>query len=121
MAVQKNLKTNRTATIFERTMERAEFGVSVRKECDVYKEQIPAEPLALSFFNKLKLQTDIFRVVYSGIMDTLVASADHFESIQTLEQYLPKVIDNEKEKLMQFLTAIDTGIIYTCTSGAFEE
>lgn len=61
---RKNLKTNRTAIIFERTAERAGFGASVRKECDVYKEQILVETLALSFFNKLKLQTDIFRVVF---------------------------------------------------------
>lgn len=86
-----------------------------------YGFEYNAETLTLSFFNKLKLQTDIFRVVYSGIMDTLVASADHFESIQKLKRFLPNVIDKEKEKLMQFLTAIDTGIIYICTSGAFEE
>lgn len=54
---RKNLKTNRTATIFERTTEKVEFGASVRRECDVYKEQIPIETLVLSFFNKLKLKT----------------------------------------------------------------
>ena len=60
---RKNLDTNRTVTIFERTTESAEFGATVRKECDAYKEQIPPETLTLSFFNKLKLKTDIFRDV----------------------------------------------------------
>lgn len=108
---RKNLKTNRTITIFERTTEKVEFGASVRKECDVYKEQIPVETLVLSFFNKLKLRTDIFRNVYSGIMDTLVVPTDFCEDSRILETFLPGVIDREKGKLVQFLTAIDTGII----------
>lgn len=107
---RKNLKTNRTTPIFERTTERAEFGASVRKECDVYKEQLPAETLVLSFFNKLKLKTDIFRKVYSGIMDTLVVPTDFCEDTGILEAFLPNVIDHEKEKLVEFLSAIDTGI-----------
>lgn len=109
---RKNLRTNRTVTIFERTTERVEFGASVRKECDVYKEQIPVETLVLSFFNKLKLKTDIFKNVYSGIMGTLVGPTDFGEDTRVLEAFLPKIIDHEheKEKLVQFLAAIDTGI-----------
>lgn len=107
---RKNLETNRTATIFERTTEKVEFGASARKECDVYKEQIPVETLVLSFFNKLKLKTDIFRNVYSGIMDTLVVPTDFCEDTGILAAFLPNVIDHEKEKLVEFLSAIDTGI-----------
>lgn len=107
---RKNLKTNRTAIIFERTMETVQFGASVRKECEVYKEQIPMETLVLSFFNKLKLKTNIFKVVYSGIMDTLVVPTDFCEDISLLYTLLPRVIDQEKEKLVEFLSAIDTGI-----------
>lgn len=107
---RKKLSTNRTVTIFERTTEKVEFGASVRKECDVYKEQIPVETLVLSFFNKLKLKTDIFKNVYSGIMGTLVGPTDFCEYTRVLEAFLPKVIDRDKEKLVQFLTAIDTGI-----------
>lgn len=107
---RKNLKTNRTITIFERTTEKVEFGASVRKECDVYKEQIPVETLVLSFFNKLKLKTDIFRNVYLGIMNTLIVPTDFCEDSEMLKTFLPKVIDCEKGKLVQFLSAIDTGI-----------
>lgn len=110
----KNLKTNRTSIIFERTAESVEFGASVRKECDVYKEQIPIETLVLSFFNKLKLKTDIYRSVYSGIMDTLVVPTNFCEDFRELETLLPKVIDHDKEKLVEFLSAIDTGIKDIC-------
>lgn len=107
---RKNLTTNRTSIIFERTSATIEFGASVRKECDAYKEQVPVETLALSFFNKLKLKTDIFRNVYSGIMDTLVVPADFCDDLQFLQDCLPDVIDNDKSKLTEFLSAIDTGI-----------
>lgn len=109
---RKSLKTNRTITIFERTTEKVVFGAIVRKECDIYKEQIPVETLVLSFFNKLKLKTDIFRKVYEGIMDTLVVSTDFCEDLRVLDAFLPRVIDNkhEKQKLVEFLNAIDTGI-----------
>ncbi len=106
----KNLKTNRTSIIFERTSEYVEFGASVRKECDAYKEQIPVETLVLSFFNKLKLKTDIYRTVYSSIMDTLVVPADFCEDYRAFQKLLPKVIDHEKEELVKFMAAIDTGI-----------
>ena len=44
--------------------------------------------IALSFFNKLKLKTDVFREMYSAIMDTLVVSTDAFESISFLDKVL---------------------------------
>lgn len=107
---RKNLDTNRTSVIFERTTEKVKFGASVGKECELYKEQIPNETLVLSFFNKLKLKTDIYKCVYSGIMDTLVVPTDFCEDTGILETFLPTVIDHEKEKLLEFLSAIDTGI-----------
>lgn len=107
---KKNLETNRTAIIFERTTDNVDLGATVRKECDVYKEQIPQETLVLSFFNKLKLKTDVFRKVYSGIMDILVFSSDACENTRLLDAVLPRIIDKEKGKLLEFLSAIDTGI-----------
>lgn len=107
---RKNIKNNRTSTIFERTTQMVKFGASVRKECDIYKEQIPVETLVLSFFNKLKLKTDIFKKVYASIMATLVVPTDFCEDTTVLEAFLPGVIDNNKKKLIEFLMAIDTGI-----------
>lgn len=107
---RKNLKTNRPTIIFERTTHSVKFGASVKKGCDAYKEQIPVETLVLSFFNKLKLKTEIFKEVYSGIMSMLVVPADFCEKTSGLEKFLPRVINAEKENLIKFLTAIDTGI-----------
>ncbi len=107
---RKNLNTNRTSVIFERTTDNVKLGASVRKECEAYKEQIPGETLVLSFFNRLKLKTDVFKIVYSCIMGTLVVPTDFCEDQSLLEAMLPQVIDEEKEKLLEFLNAIDTGI-----------
>ena len=107
---RKNLETNRTTTIFERTTNSVNFGVTVRKECEIYKEQIPVETLVLSFFNKLKLKTDIFKIMYSGIMSILAVPTDFCDDMRILENFLPRIIDDEKEKLVEFLGAIDSGI-----------
>lgn len=107
---RKNLNTNRRVMIFERTRELISFGPSVKKECEVFQEQIPAETLVLTFFNKLKLKTDIFRKLYKGIMSTLIASADSCENPIILDKFLPEIIDSDKEKLIEFINAIDTGI-----------
>lgn len=107
---RKSLKTNRQATIFERTTEIAVFGPAVRQECDLYKEQIPAETLVMSFFNKLKLKTDIFRNVYAGIMNTVVVYSEFWENQSFLERELPEMLFDQKKELLEFLNAIDTGI-----------
>lgn len=107
---RKNLQTKRTTTVFERTTEKAEFGSCVRKECEVYAEQIPAETLVLTFFNKLKLKSDIFKIVYAGVMATLVVPTNFCEDAGLLEALLPRLIDEEKSALVDFLSAIDSGI-----------
>lgn len=109
---RKNLKTNKTSIILERTRETVEFGFSIRKECEKYKTQIPEETLALTFFNKLKLKTGVFNSVYTSIMDILVAPPDFGDNPNRLESWLPEFIDNDEEKkeLISFLSAIDTGI-----------
>ena len=107
---RKNLKTKRTISILERINNKIEFGASVRQECDLYKNQIPQEALCLSFFKKLKLKTDIFSEVYDSIKDILVIPTDFCEDRRLLKAFLLRVIDHEKEKLLNFLSAIDTGI-----------
>ncbi|MGN0483333.1 MAG: ATP/GTP-binding protein [Lachnospiraceae bacterium] len=107
---RKNLQTNRTTTIFERTTKEVRFGPTVRKECELYGEQIPIETLVLSFFKKLKLKTNIFNEVYKGIMDILVIPTDFCENPRLLKALLPQVIDFDKKKLLCFLSATDTGI-----------
>lgn len=43
-------------------------------------------------------------------MDTLVVPTDFCEDTEILETFLPQIIEDEKQKLLEFLTAIDTGI-----------
>ena len=109
---EKDLDTNRTKIIFERTTDNIDLGASIRRECNVYKQQIPSNALALSFFNRLKLNTDIFNTVYSGIADIYIFSTTDFENFDIFDAILPVLIDNkaEKKKLLEFLSAIDTGI-----------
>ena len=109
---EKSLDTNRTKIIFERTTDSMDLGASIRKECSIYKEQIPSNALALSFFNRLKLNTDIFNKVYSVIVDIYIFSSINFESSDFLDTFLPDFIDDEntKKELLEFLSAIDTGI-----------
>lgn len=107
---RKSLKTNRTVTIFERTAETVQLGASVRKECDVYKNQIPSETLVLTFFNKLRLKTEVFKKVYLGIMNNRVALSYFDADKDLLGDILPAIIKYEKGQLIDFLTAIDAGI-----------
>lgn len=108
---RKNIETNRTSTIFERMTHSVKFGAPVRKECDIYKEQISPETLVLSFFYKLKMKTDIFKAVYVGIMSTYVAPPNFCDDKRILASALPGVIENEQQSLLAFLSAIDTGIV----------
>ena len=108
---RKNLKTNRMITIFERLGDQVQLGASVKKACEVYKNQIPVEALALTFFNKLKIKTHIFNEVYDAVMDILAVPGDVYEKKEVLQRFLPNIIDEDKESLVAFLGAIDTGII----------
>ncbi len=107
---KKSLKSNRTITIFEREENKISFGASVKKHCEIFKEQLPTETLALSFFNKLKLKTDIYNLVYEGIIDILIIHSDLYEKQFFLKSFLKSVIDLDKKDLISFLSAIDTGI-----------
>lgn len=43
-------------------------------------------------------------------MEILVVPTDFCEGTDLLERCLPKIIDNEKDELIKFLSSIDTGI-----------
>lgn len=108
---RKNLRTNRTSIILERTESSVFLGALVKKECEIYKEQILPETLALSFFCRLRLKTSLFQELYEGIIkDRLVVDADFYENFEVMDNFLPKEIDDNKDMLLEFLSAIDTGI-----------
>lgn len=105
-----NLDTNRTSTIFERTTEDVVFGASVRRECNAYRNQIPQETLVLSFLSKLNLKAEVFKIVNGRINSSFIFASSFDVTSDMLEDLLPGVIDDEHDKLIEFLTAIDTGI-----------
>lgn len=108
---RRNLVTNRNSIILERNRDEIDFGASVRKECDSYKTQIPKESLALSLLSKLILENTVFSNVYREITDILVTSTDRYEDRGVLKRLLPAVIDRAGEQLIEFLNAIDSGIL----------
>ena len=110
---KKNLTTHRTVTIFERDADcRIVFGGSVRKECDLFREQVGYESLVLSFYNRLKLETTVFKDVYDAIVNRLVLDSDFGSDMDMLKKLLPLLLKSkpDKEKFVRFLHAVDTGI-----------
>ena len=107
---KKDLKTNRTITIFERDNQVFEFGASVRKECEQYSDKIKKETLAVSFFNKLSLTNSVFSDLYNQIMSIRPLTPGLCEDNSILSRLLPTTIERQKSKLLDFLEAIDSGI-----------
>lgn len=105
-----DFSSNRRSIIIDRKDDTIIVGSSIRRECDKYKAQIPEETLALTFFNRLSLKTDVFAEVYMEISRMMIADTDFYEDRRVMERFLPDVIDKRKNELIRFLTAIDTGI-----------
>lgn len=118
---KKNISTNRVTTIFERDCDQINFGHSVRNSCDRYAEHVADDVLVLSFLNKLKLQTDVFATVYDGIMDTLVLSTDIYENRRFIKYWLETIMRSDKDNLLKFLSAVDTGIKEITSSNIDDE
>ncbi len=107
---KKDYSVNRVSTILERDHQSIMIGASIRRECDKYKEQIPEESLALTFFSRLALKTPVFRKVFEMIFKMMVSDTSFYEHKDVMEKYLPKAIVENKEGVLNFLAAIDTGI-----------
>ena len=105
------ITTNRQAIVFERDGDALSLGASVRKACAAYIDQIPKETLALSFFNKLKLKTEVFHDLYEAIGGIYTVDPAAVDDTAFIDALLPVAIDREKEQLMTFLRAIDVGIL----------
>lgn len=106
----RNYKTNRLSIFVEREKQQIVIGASIRRECNKYKEQIPKECLALTFFSKLALKAEIFRRVFDEIRGMMIVDMSFFENRRAIEKLLPGTIDVNKKELLEFLKAIDTGI-----------
>ena len=107
---KKDYSSNRKSLIIERSDDSITIGASIRRECEKYKAQIMPETLALSFFSRLALKTDIFIDIYSEIARMMVIDTEYYEKRRAMERLLPDVIDKQKNDLIKYLTAIDAGI-----------
>lgn len=107
---KREFESNRKSIIFERADGITKMGSSIRRECNKYTDQIPAGALVLTFFNRLSLKTGVFQRVFSEISHMMIVDTGFFENERVMERFLPQVIDNKKDELIKFLTAIDTGI-----------
>lgn len=107
---RKDFATNRTSVIIERNENVIRMGNSIRGECGKYKEQISQDVLALTFFSRLKLETQVFQEMIDEVRGMMIVDTGFFENSRIIERLLPNVIDDSKIKLLRFLSAIDTGI-----------
>ena len=107
---RRDYAVNRVSTILERDYQSITIGASIRRECDKYKEQIPEDSLALTFFSRLALKTPVFMNVFGMILKMMISESGFYEHKDVIEKYLPKAIDEKKKELLNFLTSIDTGI-----------
>lgn len=107
-----SLKSKRQSCIFERTGNDIELGASVKKACEKYVVNIDSDVLALSFFSSLKLRTHAFSDTIRCVMDILPVSLSKDRQAQfMMNRYFEKDFDeDEKPKLLSFLSAIDVGI-----------
>lgn len=107
---KRDFNTNRKSILLERSCQDITMGASIRRECDKYKGQIPKETLALTFLSKLNLQTTVFVDVFKEIRGMVIVDTDFYERHFVVEKLLPQLIDESKDDLLKFLSAIDTGI-----------
>lgn len=115
----RNRKTNRSRIIFERG-KTINFGATVKKKCDKYKDQIPNEVLLISFFSKLEVDVPEFNILFSAILNMNIAGSDsfikdylddrNFSPRTFINRILLNTIRSNKKELLEFLTAIDSGI-----------
>ena len=107
---KRDFNTNRKSILLERSCQDITMGASIRRECNKYKGQIPKETLALTFLSKLNLQTTVFVDVFKEIRGMVIVDTDFYERHFVIEKLLPQLIDESKDDLLKFLSAIDTGI-----------
>lgn len=109
----KKLETNRNTIIFERSRGAIDFGASVKRACQAYEKQIPQDALVLSFFHRLNLKTDVFRALFKGLSAIIVLDSDISDFSNLLMLIPEEILKNKKNKakFLDYLKAIDTGIV----------
>lgn len=109
---KRSVSTPRTTKIIERNKQKIELGASVKRACEKYVDAIDKDVLALSFFSSLSLKNHIFRLALESITDIIpIDSSERLEQT-LLDRYFRYIYsDEEKQKLLAFIQAIDVGIV----------
>ncbi len=109
---RKSLTTKRQSRIIERSQNKIVLGTSVKKVCEKYTANIDSDVLALSFFSSLKLRSHVFKDTAYCILAILpVYLTCDRNTDYMLDRYFEKDFnEQEKPKLLSFLSAIDVGI-----------
>lgn len=107
----------RATVILERNTSDAEepikFGASLRREARKYAKDIPANVLALSFFDGVALKTNVFRNASDCVLSVLPLPSIvcHALSNTFIQELFSHDFDETKERmLLNFLKGIDIGI-----------
>ena len=108
-AYRRSLKSNRQSVLLERDRDEIVFGATARRDCNKYRNQIPNETLVLTFLNKLK-QDNPFHELQHAIDSIIVTPTDVMDKRDFLDALLPHIIDSNKERFVDYLSALDTGI-----------
>ena len=108
-AYRRSLQTNRQSVLLERDYDEISFGATARKDCNKYRDEIPTETLALTFFSKWKKKNQ-FHDVYEAIESFMVMPQALLDDSAFVNTFLPGIIDDDKVRFVSFLSALDTGI-----------
>lgn len=107
-----SLTSKRLSRILDREANKITLGASVRQGCEKYIQNIDSDVLALSFFSSLKLRTHVFQDAIRCVTSILPLSLSCDRNVEYfLDRYFKNDFnENERPRLLSFLSAIDVGI-----------
>lgn len=98
--------------VFERDNNNFKLGAILKQGLKKYFDNIDEDVLALSFFSKLKLDTNIFKNTYDNIYNLESFSGWSDSTTEDLLSYFfGELYDDEKDEFLDFLKALDIDII----------
>ena len=98
-------------TIFERNGQIIVFGDSAGKACLKYRGNIKDDVLVLTFFSRIKLQTNVFTKAFDTIFTAPAISALSQERVvKFLEMFFEDADDSFKQDLLEFCKSVDIRI-----------
>ncbi len=109
---RRSLASGRKTVILERNEQTITLGPSVRHSCEKYVEDIADFFLALTFFNRLKLPTTVFKEAYTCVGSVITPWFDDDDFIWDIitNFFTSNYDETKKQQLLSFLAGIDISI-----------